>query len=257
VNRGATWSPPGEGRFRYAWRILVHPTEPDRLYVASGSVSGDDGEGEIGLWESIDGGARWAPLVTGDVTDAAMDPADASILYAAVRDVGLYRSSDSGQTWQLALPFVSEAVHGGSTIKVALGRQTAEITRTVAVSFGQEIFVNRNGGRGPRQPGGGPWVSKGLRGGDALGDRCQALAVDPFDDEVLLAGSQELVRTQTASLPGGGEWTTVASPSAPDVNRQRVEFDPNHEGVVYLAHAGGIFRSTDGGGTWADFSGAW
>jgi hypothetical protein len=257
VNRGATWSPPGEGRFRYAWRILVHPTEPDRLYVASGSVSGDDGEGEIGLWESIDGGARWAPLVTGDVTDAAMDPADASILYAAVRDVGLYRSSDSGQTWQLALPFVSEAVHGGSTIKVALGRRTAEITRTVAVSFGQEIFVNRNGGRGPRQPGGGPWVSKGLRGGDALGDRCQALAVDPFDDEVLLAGSQELVRTQTASLPGGGEWTTVASPSAPDVNRQRVEFDPNHEGVVYLAHAGGIFRSTDGGGTWADFSGAW
>lgn len=254
VNHGATWSPPGEDRFRYVWRILVHPTEPDRLYVASGSVPGDDGEGEIGLWESIDGGAGWTLLITGDVTDAAMDPADASILYAAVRDEGLYRSGDSGQTWQLALPFVSEAVHGGSIIKVALGRRTAEIKRTVAVSFGREIFVNQNGGRGPRQPGGGPWVSKGPRGGDGVGDRCQALAVDPFDDEVLLAGSQELDRTQTASLPGGGEWTTVASPSVPQVNCQCVEFDPNHESVVYLANASGIFRSADGGRTWTGLS---
>jgi photosystem II stability/assembly factor-like uncharacterized protein len=257
VNRGATWSPPSEGRFRCVWRILVHPTQLDRLYVAAGSVAGDDGEGEMGLWESIDGGATWAPLRRGDVTDAALDPADASILYAAIRDEGLYRSTDSGQSWQLALPFVSEAVHGGSMIKVALGRQTAEIKRTVAVRFGQEIFVNRNGGRGPRQPGGGPWVSKGWRGGDGLGDRCQALAVDPFDDEVLIAGSQELVRTQTASLPGGGEWTTVASPSAPPENWQCVEFDLNHERAVYLANASGIFRSTDGGRTWTDFSGAW
>jgi hypothetical protein len=257
VDRGATWGPPSEDRFRHVWTVLAHPTEPDRLYVAAGSVEGDDGDGEMGLWESIDGGSRWAPLLTGDVTDAALDPADALILYAAIRHDGLYRSSDSGQTWQRALPFVSEAVHGGSMIVIALGRQTAEIERTVAVKFGQEIFVNRNGGRGPRQPDGGPWVSKGWRGGDGLGNRFQVLAVDPFDDEVLLAGSQELVRTQTASLPGGGEWTTVTSPSAPQENRQCVEFDPNHEGVVYLANASGIFRSIDGGRAWTDFSGAW
>jgi hypothetical protein len=257
VDRGATWSSPSEAGFRHVWRILVHPTEPDRLYVASGSVSGDDGEGEIGLWVSTDGGARWTLLIKGDVTDAAMEPADVSILYLAVRDEGLYRSADSGQGWQLALPFVSEAVHGGSIIKVALGRRTAEIRRTVAVSFGREIFVNQNGGRGPRQPVGGPWVSKGLRGSNGLGNRCQALTVDPFDDEVLLAGSQELGRTQTASLPGGGEWTTVASPSVPQVNCPCVEFDPNHERIVYLANASGICQSTDGGQTWTDLTGAW
>jgi hypothetical protein len=257
VDRGATWSTPSEGRFRQVRRILVHPTEPDRLYVAAGSVDGDDGDGEMGLWESGDGGTRWAPLLAGDVTDAAMDPADASILYAAIRHEGLYRSSDSGQSWQRALPFVSEPVHGGSMIVIALGRRTAEIDRTVAVRFGQEIFVNRNGGRGPRQPDGGHWVSKGWRGGDESGDCFQVLVVDPFDDEVLLAGGRELVRTQTASLPGGGEWTRVASPSAPQGNRQCVEFDPNHQGVAYFANPSGIFRSTDGGRTWTDISGAW
>jgi hypothetical protein len=255
VNRGTTWSPPSEALFRHVWRILVQPTEPHRLYAAAGSVPGDDGDGEIGLWESSDGGAKWALLLPGDVTDTAMDPPDASILYAAVRHEGLYRSPDSGQSWELALPFVSEAVHGGSTIKVALGRQTEEIKRTVAVSFGEEIFVNRNGGRGSRQLGGGPWVSIGRRVSN--GERCQALAVDPFDDEVLLAGSQELLRTQTASLPGGGEWMTVARPSAPQVDCPCVEFDPNHEGIAYLANASGISQSTDGGRTWTDFSGEW
>jgi photosystem II stability/assembly factor-like uncharacterized protein len=257
MDRGVTWRPPGEGRFRHVWRIFLHPTEPDRLYVAAGSVSGDNEEGEIGLWESTDGAARWTQLIADDVTDVAMDPVDESILYAAARDEGLYRSPDSGQTWQLALPFVSEAVHSGSIIKVALGRRNAEIKRTVAVSFGREIFLNHNGGRGPRQPGGGPWVSKGPRGGDGLGDRCQALGIDPFDDDVLLAGSQELFRTQTASLPGGGEWMTVASSSVQQVNCPSVEFDPNHEGIVYLANASGIFQSTDGGRTWTDFSRAW
>jgi hypothetical protein len=257
VNRGAAWSPPGEGRFRSVWRILVHSTDPDRLYVAAGSSPGGNGEGEIGLWESIDGGASWTRLVAHEVTDVQMDPADASILYAAVRDQGLYRSGDSGQSWQLALPFVSEAVHGGSIITVALGRRTGEPKRAVAVSFGREIFLNHNGGRGPRQPGGGPWVSKGLRGGDGLGDRCQAVAVDPFDDEVLLAGNQELSRTETASLAGGGDWMTVASFSAPPTSCPRVEFDPNHEGIVYLANPTGVSQSTDGGRTWADISGDW
>jgi hypothetical protein len=257
VNRGATWSVPGEGRFRSVWRILVHPTEPDRLYVAAGSAPGDNGEGEIGLWESINGGANWTRLIADDVTDVQMDPADVAILYAAVRDEGLYRSADSGQSWQRALPFVSEAVHGGSIIKVALGRRTSETERAVAVSFGREIFLNHNGGRGPRQPGGGPWVSKGPRGGDGLGDRCQALALDPFDDEVLLAGNEELSRTQTASLSGGGEWMIVASSSVPQVTCPCVEFDPNHERIVYLANATGVCQSTDGGRTWANFSGDW
>jgi hypothetical protein len=36
-----------------------------------------------------------------------------------------------------------------------------------------------------------------------------------------------------------------------------VEFDPNHESVVYLANASGIFQSTDGGQTWTDLGGAW
>ena len=252
TDRGATWCSPGEVRFRHVWRIVVHPAEPNRVYVASGSA--DEGESkaqtEVGLWESADGGMTWTELLSGDTVDAAVDPTDGSILYAAVRDEGLFISTQAGQGWVLAMPFVSALAHGGSMIRVALGRATAGPRRTAAVRFGQEIFVNRNGGRPRRQPDGGPWVSIGQRGGKGPESR-QVVAVDPFDDDVLLTSGDSLVRTETASAPAGGEWAKVAGVPRRKLGRQWVEFDPLRKGVVYHGHAGGIQRSTDGGRTWA------
>lgn len=252
TDRGATWSSPGEVRFRHVWRIIVDPAEPNRVYVASGSVAEADpeAEGETGLWESADGGRTWLEVLTGDTIDAAVDPEDGSILYAAVRDEGLCMSQRSGREWTLAMPFVSALAHGGSMIRIAVGRAAAGPGRTVAVRFGQEIFMNRRGGRSRRQPDGGPWISIGQRGGDGYEGR-QVIAVDPFDDEVLLTGGETLVRTESSSAPGGGEWARVARAPRRKSGPQWLEFDGVRKGVVYLAHTGGIQRSADGGQTWA------
>ena len=170
-----------------------------------------------------------------------------SILYAGLRGDGLLRSDDGGVTWVLALPFISMAVHGGSEISLALGGRQEPAQLTVAVRFGQEVVLNRHGGRRPQEPGGGGWVSKGWRGGDAPEIGQGLVAVDPNDDEVLLAAGSELVRTGTASLPAGGDWEVVG---------QRVEarcllHDPAHPGVVFRGGERGLARSVDGGATWS------
>jgi hypothetical protein len=252
TDRGANWSSPGEVRFRHVWRIVVDPAEPDRLYVASGSVAGTDpqAEGETGLWESEDGGRTWMEVLTGDTIDAAVDPQDGSILYAAVRDEGLCMSVRSGREWALAMPFISALAHGGSMIRIALGRASAGPARTVAVRFGQEIFMNRRGGRSRREPDGGPWISIGHRGGDSYEGR-QVVAVDPFDDDVLLTGGESLLRTETSSAPGGGEWARTLRGPRRKSGPQSLEFDVERKGVVYHAHTGGLQRSADGGRTWA------
>jgi photosystem II stability/assembly factor-like uncharacterized protein len=254
ANRGTSWSRTGCPRFRFVHRILVHPADPDHLYIASGSCDSDDAVGEMGVWRSLDGGATWTKLLAGDVTDAAMDPVEPSILYAGVRHHGLCLSTNRGHNWDVALPFVSEPVHGGSMIKLALGQAATDAERTVVVKFGQEVFVNRHGGRRRTQRGGGPWASKGWRGGDGHGDQSCAVAVDPFDDEIVLAGGRELVRTETVSQAGGGSWTTIASRGAPHEDQYCLEFDPTRPGVVCLGNRGGIFRSTDGGRTWNDLN---
>jgi hypothetical protein len=259
TDRGSTWGSSGEIRFRRVWRIIVDPADADRVYVASGSAAeADPQEGEIGLWESADGGRTWTEVLTGDTIDAAVDPHDGSILYAAVRDEGLCISVKAGRDWRLAMPFVSRDVHAGSMIRVALGRATEGPKRTVAVRFGQEVYVNRHGGRPRRLPGpereldpdGGPWISIGRRGGDGPEGR-QVLAIDPFDDDVLVTGGENLVRTEAASAPAGGEWSKVAGVPRRKTGTQELVFDPLRRGVVYRAHANGIERSTDGGRTWA------
>jgi photosystem II stability/assembly factor-like uncharacterized protein len=56
------------------------------------------------LYESLDGGERWAPLGRGlervTVTSLAMDPADSATIFAGTKYQGVYRSDDGGQTWQ-------------------------------------------------------------------------------------------------------------------------------------------------------------
>ena len=241
-DRGQTWSFNGSTFLGSARRLLAHPSDADTIYVATNT----------GLWCSHTAGATWhgnsgqTTLHDGDVTDAAMDPGDASVLYAAERNVGLLKSIDAGTSWQTMLPWSAADTPAGSMIKIAVGGLGSDATRTVAVKFDQEIFVNRHGGRGPMVLGGGPWTSRGKYGQSGYGDWCHVIAVDPFDDDVILAGAQQLYRTGD----GGMSWAKVIDYYAPHEDQHRVLFDPSQSGVVYAANDGGVFRSADHGLTW-------
>lgn len=242
ADRGEHWSTPSSTSIGYAQRLIAHPGEPNTVYVATSS----------GFWCSHDGGASWAhnagmgSLLDGDILDAAIDPDTPTILYAAQRSVGLKKSYNGGATWTTVLPWSRASTPQGTAIRVAVGRQGTDATRTVAVRFDQEVLTNRTGGRDVGVPGGGPWTSKGMVGGTGYGDWCHVIAVDPFDDDVILSGAQQLYRTPD----GGLNWSLVINYYAPHEDQHRVVFDPTQQGVVYAANDGGVFRSTDSGVTW-------
>ena len=149
-------------------------------------------------------------------------------------------------------------------IQIALGRRGTDLNRTVAVKFDQQIFVNQRGGRPENVDGVEAWQSKGeikgdgQTGGDGQGDFCHVIAIDPFNNDIMLAGAQNLFRT----INGGNSWAQVAG-YYPDgtccvggvhPDQQSVIFDDRWPGVVYLCNDGGVFRSTDRGATWTDFN---
>lgn len=236
---GATWSSaaaaplwsgadPGSHAAR---RIVIDPGNADLVLVASNS----------GLWQTADAGANWTQLLAGDVTDVALDPADRAIIYAALRGVGVVKSVTGGTGWTTIQPWGS-----ASLVKIALGNQGTPASRTAALKFDQQVMVSTSAGSGP-------WTSKNLPPdpyGETQYDWNACIAVDPFDDRVILAGIQELSR----STDGGVTWSVVATYYHPHEDQQSVVFDPANRGVVYLSNDGGIFRSTDGGQTW--YSGA-
>lgn len=245
-NRGSSWDLANPISVGQANRIVVSPYEHLQLWVASNT----------GLWASNDGGSTWRAgsissrtLRNGDIRDVEVDPSDPAVLYAGEAGTGLLKSTDGGQSWRTILSFSAATNPSSSQIKVAVGHQGTDATRTVAVRFAQEVFVNHKGGwpRSRLGLGGEDWQSKGLVGEDGYGLWCHVLAIDPRDDRTILSGSQRLHR----STQGGDNWVQVIDYGQPHEDQHRVAFDPAHAGIVYAANDGGIFRSSDGGETWS------
>jgi hypothetical protein len=214
-----------------ARKIVIDPTNGDRILVA----------GNTGLSRSVDGGAHWTQVIAGDVTDVAIDPGDPTHTYAAQRSTGVVKSTDGGTTWATV-----QAIAGGNNVKIGLGTQGPAASRTVVAKFNEQVMVNNNGGTGT-------WSSVALPPDPAVETQYEwncCVAVDPFNNNVILAGTQELYR----SSDGGKTWTTVASYYHPHEDQQSIAFDSRNQNIVYLSNDGGVWRSIDDGQTWTSGS---
>ena len=83
---GATWEHKGLGDTGTIPRIIVHPTNPDIVYVASSGKEWTDND-ERGVYKTADGGDTWEKILfisdrTGAI-DLVMDESNPDTLYAA------------------------------------------------------------------------------------------------------------------------------------------------------------------------------
>jgi photosystem II stability/assembly factor-like uncharacterized protein len=118
IDGGKTWKYMGLGETHHIGRIIIHPTNPDIVYVSAiGHLYTYDEK--RGLYKSIDGGKTWKklPIPTTEkvgVIDIVMDPQNPDILYASTWErerrawnfvesgpgSGIYKSNDGGETWK-------------------------------------------------------------------------------------------------------------------------------------------------------------
>ena len=116
TDAGATWQHVGLRNAGQIGRVVVHPSDPDRVYVAAlGNMFGPNPE--RGVYRSTDGGATWELVHhisdrTGAI-DISMDPKAPDTLIAAMwtterkpwtiesgsTEGGLFRTTDGGDTW--------------------------------------------------------------------------------------------------------------------------------------------------------------
>ena len=113
---GKTWTNMGLGDSRHIGRIVVHPKDPNLVYVgAVGHAWGTNRE--RGIFRSKDGGRHWQHILfkseRAGSHDIAIDPLNPSVLYAPIwqaqryphalisggDECGLWRSLDGGDTW--------------------------------------------------------------------------------------------------------------------------------------------------------------
>lgn len=169
----------------------------------------------------------------GDVRSLAVDPMNARRVYLGASFGVLYRSDDSGRSWQRVLPGLN---------------RSSQILDALLVSPRGSLFVGfwdvnaRDGG-----------VAKSLDGGETFRvvldhESVRALAIAPSDAGRLVAGSLSGV---FASSDDGESWRRITPPDHPELrNVESVAIDPRDPRVIYVGTRHLPWKTTDGGVTW-------
>ncbi len=152
---GKSWRHLGlRGSHRIA-RIVLHPQDPDTVYVAAQGPLYTDG-GERGIYKTGDGGRTWTCVLKGGprtgAADLLMDWNDPATLYAALWEKdrkpwdflecgagsGVFKSSDGGATWK---PLTGGLPAGGTVGRIGLAQSRQDARKLYA-------FVDNHAARG-------------------------------------------------------------------------------------------------------------
>lgn len=240
---GLTWESTGLNWGAYMGRtltrILVHPDQPDTLWVAS----------SLGVYRSVNAGASWVRTLTGDYAALELDPSDPEHLLAGEFGNHIAESHDGGGTWSITS--VDGSSFGISRIALAFAPSAPDTVYAVAGKNSDQGFSgfwrSTDGGSSwsPRMlEGDGPnllgWTVAGTdNGGQAWYDL--SIAVHPDDADRVHLGGVNLWGTED----GGANWTCeghwYSGGDLPYVHADQHGLQYLMDGRLLVANDGGAF----------------
>jgi photosystem II stability/assembly factor-like uncharacterized protein len=250
---GKTWKNMGLEKTRHIGRIVIHPRNPDVLYVAAlGHLWGPSPE--RGVYKTTDGGKTWTQVLkinddTG-VSDIAMDPESPDILYAAAyqrrRTVfgfngggpgsAIYKTTDGGATWKKltkGLPYEN----GGDTGRIGLDIYRKDPNIVYA------IVQHEKGGTYRSEDKGETWKKMGDT--NPRPSYYSQIRIDPNNDLRIW----ELGAQMFTSEDGGKTFTTQKARSIHG-DFHAMWIDPADSNHMIAGSDGGIHWTYDAGKTW-------
>ncbi|MCH7785216.1 MAG: T9SS type A sorting domain-containing protein [Bacteroidetes bacterium] len=262
---GDTWNNMGLEESNHIGRIIIDPTDSDRVFVAAtGKLYGYNEE--RGIYRSTNGGNDWERVLfitdSTSAIDVIMNPVNTDIIFAAMwertrkpwqRDYGgitsaIHRSIDGGDNWEIltnGLPAVSP-----NTGRISLAISESEPS-TIYARYTTNEITNVFDGLYKSTDNGDSWTLVAL--GDISGVDSSFgwyfgnIRINPLDpDEVYVLG-QQLVKTSNS----GSSWQTV---SGMHVDHHAMEYSKNNNNFILAGNDGGAYISENGGNSWTHFN---
>ena len=251
TDSGRTWKNMGLRDTHHIGRIVIHPTNPDIVYVAAlGHLWGPNKE--RGLFRTMDGGKTWTNTKfidknTGFV-DVAIDFENPNVLYAAAYQrrrrgwgfnggglgSGLYRTTDSGETWAR----LTNGLPSGN-----IGRIGIDIYQRNS-SIVYAVIEHKQGGFFRSENKGLTW--KKMSSTNPRPMYYSKIRIDPNNEQKIwvLGGSMYV------SEDGGKTFRTDIVRGEVHEDHHALWIDPSDSDHMVLGSDGGIYFSYDCGKSW-------
>jgi photosystem II stability/assembly factor-like uncharacterized protein len=256
-------------KFIAAALLMCAALAPTAIVAQRGSGGGQSGSEEERPRDPLQaaiGALRFRSIgpavVSGRISDVAIDPTNKSIWYVAAASGGLWKTTNAGTSFSPIFDgegsySIGEVVidpNNSNVVWVGTGENNAQRS----VSYGDGVYKSIDGGRS--------WTNLGLPQSEHIG----RILIDPRNSDVVYVaaqgpvfnggGDRGLYKTADGGktwnkILDGGEWAGVSDvvmdPRNPDVliasvwQRARRQF-----GYIAGGPESGLHRSTDGGETW-------
>jgi len=223
-------------------RVLVHPSNPDVVWVAAvGHLFGPNPE--RGVFKSTDGGATWRHVLRVDedtgATDLVVDPSNPNTLFAATYQrrrtsccfvgggpgSGLWRSDDGGETWS--------EVEGGGFPEGTKGR----IALAMTAADPNVIYAQVELAADDEEP-----LSEEEQARWTRLSRADSLPPDPEYSGVWRSGDK------------GRTWEFRSNQNGRPMYFSQIRVSPQDPNLVYVV-ALQVYKSRDGARTWEELDG--
>ncbi|MBL7793162.1 MAG: glycosyl hydrolase [Saprospiraceae bacterium] len=255
TDAGKTWKHIGLKETQQISRIIIHPKNPDVVYVAAqGQLNGNNPD--RGIFKSTDGGATWKKMLyvndrTG-CSELSMDATDPNILYAAMWEhqrlpwkvisggpgSGLYKSMDGGATWK-------EMTEG-------LPKEKGKMAIAVCPSNSEKVYAliesdsdQEKGGLFVSADAGKSWSR--ISADHQLVQRAWyyiEVFADPKDENTVYVLSAPALR----SIDGGKTWETLGGTHG---DFHDLWINPNNSKNLCISNDGGAAISFNHGASWS------
>lgn len=210
--------------------------------------AGTEGQG---VFRSDNGGATWRAVNGGlgnlRVRGLAVDPTDPLTVYASVRDGGLFKTTDGGASWTAranGLTLFGPGTVAATAFSLVISPEDPSILLAGTIPG---IYRSEDGAASWQLVK--PFIPPTM-----------VMEFAPSEPSVVYAagyswharhpGPPQLFKSTDAGL----SWVELPYPQPGDRRIPTFAVDPRDAGVVYLWTIGVLYRSSDGGATWAEVS---
>ena len=269
-------------------RIVIHPTNPNIVYVAASGHEWTDNE-DRGVFKTTDGGKSWRKVFyrsprTG-AWDLVMDPSNPDVLYASMwqrvrrkwsdprvepgyNEGGIWKTTDGGTTWAEANTGLPAAPFRGR-IGIDIARSTPSVLYALVDNY-EQARPAREGERDAYQR---PIFEPRIKAAEVYRSDDGGKTwrrVSPSDEFMLSRHSgtygwvfgqirvdptdENVIYTLgiplTVSRDGGKTIATLPGSGSVHGDHHGLWIDPKKPTTIYSANDGGFYATEDAGKTW-------